>query len=106
VSEWGMDEDFVSGSGGVASQLLAVVVPAPSQKTRRNGAPYSSNGTLGPVSADNQKARPPATHCLSDAHEVKIWATRQRTIRTLPGAQTIHCPLSIAPNHTQRDRYC
>jgi hypothetical protein len=34
-----MDQDFISGSDGVASQLQAFVVPAPSQKTRRNGAP-------------------------------------------------------------------
>ena len=34
-----MDEDFGPGSGGVASQLSVFVVPAPSPRTRRNGAP-------------------------------------------------------------------
>jgi hypothetical protein len=34
-----MGEDFVRESGGVASQLSPFVIPAPSQRTRRNGAP-------------------------------------------------------------------
>ena len=35
AGERGMAEGFVSESGGVASQLKAFVVPAPSQRTRR-----------------------------------------------------------------------
>jgi hypothetical protein len=34
-----LDEDFVSGSGGIGPSLQALVVPAASPKPRRNGAP-------------------------------------------------------------------
>lgn len=49
-----MGEDFVPGSGGVASQVQAFVVPAASQSARSNGAP-----TVVVVGNESQKPGPP-----------------------------------------------
>src|SRR5258708_2246602 len=55
-----MDEDFISRSGGLEPSPQAFVVPAPSPRTRRNGAPIVLGTTV------SSKAGPPGPHTGRD----------------------------------------
>ena len=69
AGERGLDEDFVSESGGLASPLQAFVVPAPSQKKREG-----TGHPLCRLRQRNQKPGPPAKG--RNIANRKIWCLR------------------------------
>jgi hypothetical protein len=91
-----MDQDFISGSDGVASQLQAFVVPAPSQKTRRNGAPTV---LLMPA---RSKSGPPAHRYLGpDRPPQPVARSRPKSARSSAHRPAVAC--SILPRPTRVD---